>query len=150
MLVLSARCSGAEEIPLDRAEQSSTYSYTYSLYEVAYIAANAIDGNPSTRSTTNIENPAWLRVYFQSSSNLEQVVIERGYSYDASCVYTVSVYNGEVGTVCGTYTGIPRGDYSNKAVQCGGKGGDSVMLEQTVCTKYLNVYETKVYGQGKY
>ena len=142
MLVLSARCSGADEIPLDRAEQCSTY--------YSHIAARAIDGDPSTRSTTNIENPAWLRVYFQSSSNLEQVVIEKGYSYDASCVYTVSVYNGEVGTVCGTYTGIPRGDYSNKAVQCGGKGGDSVMLEQTVCTKYLNVYETKVYGQGKY
>ena len=141
MLVLSARCSGADEIPLDRAEQCSTY--------FSYIAARAIDGDPSTRSTTNIENPAWLRVYFQSSSNVEQVVIEKGVSYHASCVYTVSVYDGEVETICESYTG-KYGHYYNETVQCGGKGGDSVRLELTGCIKYLKVYEIKVYGQGKY
>ena len=140
MLVLSARCSGADEIPLDRAEQSSTIS--------TFSAANAIDGNLTTRSNTSKKNPAWLRVYFQSSSNVKKVVIEKGLGYDASCVYTVSVYDRVVETVCGTYTGKYGYDY-NETVQCGGKGGDSVSLKQTGCTRRLSVFEIKVY-QGKY
>ena len=104
MLVLITRCSGADEIPLDRAEQSSTYSSTY----IAN-AAQAIDGNLATLSLTTVEDPAWLRVYFSSSSTVERVVVEKGGSYDTACVYTVSVYAGEVQTVCGTYTGKPYG-----------------------------------------
>ena len=97
-LVLIARCSGSDEIPLDRAEQSSTYGDR--------IAANkAIDGDLTTSSITTEENPAWLRLYFSSSSTVERVVVEKGYAFDAACVLTVSVYDGEVQTVCGTYTG---------------------------------------------
>ena len=140
MLVLSARCSGADEIPLelDRAEQSSTQS--------SYIADNAIDGDTETYSFTNLVDSAWLRVYFKNPSNVEKVVLEKGYSKNSSCVYTVSVYDGDVGTVCGTYTG-KDGYYYNEMVQCGGKGGDSVRLEHTGCTQYLAVFEIKVYGQ---
>ena len=96
-LVLIARCSGSDEIPLDRAEQSSTYSDR--------TAARATDNDLTTFSMTTKEDPAWLRVYFTSSSTVERVVVERGYCYDAACVLTVSVYDGEVQTVCGTYTG---------------------------------------------
>ena len=67
------------------------------------------------------------------------------------CLWTA--YEGEVETVCGTYTGKDL-CYYNETVQCGGKlkGGDSVRLEQTGCTqyKYLCVFEIKVCGQGKY
>ena len=146
MLVFSARCSGADEIPLDRAEQSSTRKNQ----GVTYYAARAIEGDPSTESVTNADNPAWLRVYFENSSNVKQVVIEKGYSGSSSCVYTVSVYDREVETVCGAYTGIPRGFYYNETVQCGGEAGDSVSLKMTSCTQYLVVFEIKVYGQGKY
>ena len=140
MLVLSARCSGADEIPIDRAEQSSTYFAA---------AANAIDGDLTTRSKTYQEDPAWLRVYFLSSSDVEKVVIEKGYSKDSSCVFTVSVYDGEVETVCGTYTGKAYSKpYYNETVQCGGKRGDSVRLGQTGCERYLLVYEIKVYGES--
>ena len=141
MLVLSARCFSSGEIPLDRAEQSSTWS-TY------FAAANATDGDLTTVSATSREDPAWLRVYFKSSSNVEQVVIEKGLSFNASCVYTVSVYNGEVETECGTYTGKEWGHYYNETVQCGGKAGDSVRLKQTGCERYLLVYEIKVYGES--
>ena len=92
-LVMIASCSGSDEIPLDRAEQSSTFMPAH----------NATDNDLSTYSSTYNEDPAWLRVYFSSSSRVERVVVERGYSWDAACVYTVSVYNGEVQTVCGTY-----------------------------------------------
>ena len=140
MLVLSARCSGADEIPLDRAEQSSTF----------YSVANAIDGDPTSRTSTISENPAWLRVYFQNFSNVGKVVIEKGGSRSPSCVYTVSVYDGEVETVCGRYT-RKDSQYYNEMVQCGGKGGDSVSLKQTECDKQLVVFEMKVYhGQGEY
>ena len=142
MLVFSARCSGADEIPLDRAEQSSTY--------ITFSAARAIEGDPSTQSVTNADNPAWLRVYFENSSNVEQVVIEKGYSGSSSCVYTVSVYEREIVTACGAYTGIPRGFYYNETVQCGGKAGDSVSLKMTSCTQYLVVFEIIVFRQGKY
>ena len=101
MLVLITRCSGSEEIPLDRAEQSSTLSI--------FSAAKAIDGDLTTRSITTLEDPAWLRVYFSSSSTVERVVVEKGKSYDTACVFTVSVYDGGVQTVCGTYTGKPWG-----------------------------------------
>ena len=101
MLVASARCSGSDEIPLDRAEQSSTLT--------TKIAANAIDGNLDTISRTTYEDPAWLRIYFTSSSTVERVVVEKGRSYNESCVFTVSVYDGETETVCGTYTGKPKG-----------------------------------------
>ena len=146
MLVLSARCSGADEIPpipLDRAEQSSTIGTNG-------VAINAIDGKLNIGSCTIKEDPAWLRVYFKSFSNVEHVVIDKGFSNDASCVYTVSVYKGEVETVCGTYTGKADGFYSNEAVQCGGKEGDSVRLKRTGCTGSLEVVEIKLYGQGKY
>ena len=100
MVVLSARCSGSDETPLERAVQSSTGN---SINHV--IASQAIDGNLTTYSLTSKDDPAWLRVYFQSSFIVDKVVIERGYSYDAACVLTVSVYDGETETVCGTYTG---------------------------------------------
>ena len=95
-LVLISRCSGSDEIPLDRAEQSSITN--------GNIAANGIDGDV-TYSLTAKEDPAWWRVYFTSRSTVERVVVEKGYSNSAACVYTVSVYDGEVLTVCGTYTG---------------------------------------------
>ena len=88
-----ASCSGSDEIPLDRTELSSNNR----------VAHDAIDNDLSTYSSTYDENPAWLRVYFSSSSTVERVVVEKGYSWDAACVYTVSVYDGEVQTVCGTY-----------------------------------------------
>ena len=96
-LVLSARCSGSDEIPLDRAEQSSTYWDS--------TAAKAIDGNLATRSRATTEDPTWLRVYFTSSSTVGKVVVEQGLGKDAACVFTVSVYDGVTETVCGTYTG---------------------------------------------
>ena len=98
MLLLSTRCSGSDEIPLERAEQSSTYS--------SYIASKAIDANLVTRSITWFSSidPSWCRVYFTSISTVGKVVIEKGYNYDVACVYTVSVYDGETETVCGTYT----------------------------------------------
>ena len=96
MLVLIVRCSGFDEIPLGRAEQSSTYT--------GRTAANAIDGDLGTSSMTNKDNSAWLRLYFSSSSTVDRVVVEKGHSY-AVCVWTVSVYDGGVQTVCGTYTG---------------------------------------------
>ena len=99
-LVLIARCSGSDEVSLDRAEQSSTYSRDGTTYG----AARAIDGDLATSCSTTNEDPAWLRVYFTSSSTVDRVVVERGYTY-STCVFTVSVYDGVGETVCGTYTG---------------------------------------------
>ena len=94
MLVLSARCSS--EIPLDRAEQSSTFG--------GNIAAYAIDNNLTTYSRTTREDPAWLRVYFNSSTTVERMVVEKGQVTNAeACMLTVSVYDGEIETVCETY-----------------------------------------------
>ena len=105
LIVLIAMCSGSDEIPLYcRAEQSSTYSSILSIL-FNYPANNAIDNVLTTYSSTIEEDPAWLRVYCTSPAALQlRVVIEQGYNYDATCVYTVSVYDGETETVCGTYT----------------------------------------------
>ena len=106
MLLLIARCSGSDEIHLDRAEQSSTLTSDHNEFSSStFIAANAIDADLNTESATTEENPAWWRVYFTSSSTVERVMVEKGYCRGADCVFTVSVYDGEVQTVCGTYTG---------------------------------------------
>ena len=105
-LVLIARCSGSDEIPLKRAEQASTFKNNGK----TFIAAWAIDNKLGTYSSTaRNDRPAWLRVYFTSRSTVERVVVERGRSPKAACVFTVSVYDGAVRTVCGTYTGKPEG-----------------------------------------
>ena len=101
MLVVSARCSGSDEVPLDKVEQSSTCN--------SYSAAKAIDGDFGTGSATTTGDPAWWRVYFTSSSTVGKVVVEMGLSWGAPCVFTVSVYDGGAETVCGTYTGKPKG-----------------------------------------
>ena len=141
MLLLSASCSGSEEIPIDRAVQSSTYSKIYS-------ADRAFDNDLTTCAATKLETRAWLRLYFKSSSNVGKVETEKGMSLDVSCTYSVSVYKGEVKTLCGTYTG-KRNTYYNETVQCDGKRGDSVMLEMTGCTNQFQIYEIKVYSPGK-
>ena len=102
MLILGASCSDADEIPLDRAVQSSTHA-------ADYIASKAIDNDIATTSHTLQETSAWLRVYFKSSSTVEKVVIEKGYVHTTGCVWTVSVYDGETETVCGTYTDKLKG-----------------------------------------
>ena len=58
-LVLIARCSGSDEIDLDRGEagQSSTADSTCT-------AAKAVDNDLNTLSCTKEEDPAWFRVYF--------------------------------------------------------------------------------------
>jgi len=135
-----------DEIPIERAEQSSDYY-------PAYTADKALDGDFSSPAVTLKEDNPWLRLYFTSSSNVEKVVIEEGRAYDVpSCTYRVSVYKGEVKTLCGTYTRTRTGgkvEHYNETVQCGGKEGDSVMLEVTGCTVHLSIYEIKVYSQGE-
>jgi len=136
-----------DEIPIERAEQSSDYFPAYS-------ADKALDGDFSSPAVTAKEENPWLRLYFTSSFNVEKVVIEEGRAYDVpSCTYSVSVYKGEVKTLCGTYTRTGAGGkvkhYFNETVQCGGKEGDSVMVEVTGCTVYLSIYEIKVYSQGE-
>ena len=97
MVVLSARCS--DVIPLEKAEQSSTRD--------GLVAANAIDNDLATAISTDV-GATWLRVYF-SSSTVGKVVVEKAISHAGGCVYTVSVCDGEAETVCGNYTGKPRG-----------------------------------------
>ena len=138
-LALSARCSGSNEIQLDRAEQISTYG--------SYTASNAIDNNLATTAMTTRSNPSWLKVYFTSVSNVEKVVIEKGYTA-ADCTFTVSVNNGGQSVSCGTYT-KSKGSYDNESVQCGGKTGDSVKVEKTNCEKSLRIAEIAVYSAGK-
>ena len=45
---------------------------------------------------------------------------------------------------CDSYS-KPLRYYYNETVQCGGKRGDSVKIEQTGCVKVLQVNEMKVY-----
>ena len=98
MLVLSAKCSGSEEIPFVRADSSSTSRISGKTPD------KAIDNNPDTAAaTSHAESPAWLRLYFESRSSVEKVVVEHGIAYSADSVYTVSVFDEGVETLCGTF-----------------------------------------------
>ena len=144
-LVFCADCY-IQTIPIERAEQSSTVGEGF--------AANAIDGDLSTRSFTYAADPAWLRVYFKNVLTVETVKILKAKSYNIpDCVYHVSVYDGEAKTPCGTYnvqsTADSVGYYYNQVVSCEGRKGDSVMLEQKSCSNYLLVSEINTYTTGK-
>ena len=143
VLALSAKCFGLNEIHLDRAEQSSTYGY----YPAS--ASNAIDNDHDTTAITNPVNPSWLKVYFTSVSNVEKVVIEKGYTHDVYCTFTVHVNAGDQSVSCGTYTKRSSGYYYDESVQCGGKTGDSVKVEMTNCQHLMHIYEIAVYSAGK-
>ena len=136
VLALSARCSGSNEIQLDRAEHSSTFG--------SYPASNAIDNNQDTAAV----DPSWLNVYFRSVSNVEKVVIEKGFTHAVYCTFTVYVNNGGQSSLCGTYTIKSYGLYS-ESVQCGGTTGDSVKVEMTNCQRTLRISEIAVYSAGK-
>ena len=96
MLVLSAKCD--EEIPLDRAESSSSLGASFQ-------ARNGIDNNILTPACTISAADNWFTAYFRSRSAVGKVVVERGVGYDLACVFTVSVWIARTETVCGTYTG---------------------------------------------
>ena len=87
----------SEEISLWQAKQST--------YVEGRPAWYATDRNLDTYSCTKKESPAWFRVYFReiAFAVVEKVVIEKGRSNQASCVFTVSVYDGEIRAVCGSY-----------------------------------------------
>ena len=46
---------------------------------------------------------------------------------------------------CDSYSKPPRAKYK-QIVQCGGKRGRSVKIEQTSCVKIIDLKEMKVYG----
>ena len=100
-LVLIARCSGSDEIPLDRAEQSSKRGIGSGT-----IATLAIDNDIVTHTYTSQEDPAESLLHQQLYSGESG---DRGHRWDIACLWTVSVYDEEVEPVCGTYTGKPFG-----------------------------------------
>ena len=91
VIVLSSVCSGSDEIPLDRAEQSSLFRNNQK-----WTAEKAIDDKLATRALTARGNNPWLRVYFKTTSIVEKIVIEKGHTYATPCIYSVSVYEKKV------------------------------------------------------
>ena len=101
-------------------------------------AAQGFDNNYETSAITGDRGAAWLRGYFASSTEVDKVLIV-GYNEDAACVYQVSVLTGEEKTPCsGTFTIAHRGGFT-ETVECGGTRGESIMLEQSVCGRYISV-----------
>ena len=91
LIILSSVCSGSDEIPIDRAEQAGLHQSNQ-----LWSAEKAIDDNLDTRSVTSKGSNPWLRVYFKTASIVERVVIEKGFTYATSCIYSVSVYEKKV------------------------------------------------------
>ena len=146
MLVLSARCSGSDEIPLERAEQSSVY-YNIS----AYTAEKAFDNNlGSAMNTDSHDLSPWWRAYFRSFYKVEKVELEKGNGGN-NCQYNISVLEGSEKKLCGTYKPPKTGFYYNEVVQCGDKRGDSVLVAMSGCEsaspRWLQIQEIKVYGK---
>ena len=52
----------------------------------------------------SLQNP-WIKVYLKETSMVGKVMVERGRGRDVRYVYTLTVFDGAVGTQCGTYTG---------------------------------------------
>ena len=52
----------------------------------------------------SLQNP-WIKVYLKETSMVGKVMVERGRGRDVRYVYTLTAFDGAVGTQCGTYTG---------------------------------------------
>ena len=126
-----------------RAEQSSDY------YSDKNFASWAIDGDLSTGSSTANGADNWLRVYFSTDLEVGKVVLERGWQPGATCTYQLFIYQGDTKYPCGDKVTFPYGryytGYDNTTMDCGGKRGGSVVLQQSVCGQYIGVQEIKVY-----
>ena len=109
VMFVSAACS---DVMFNRAEQSSDMS-------ASTTADKAIDGDSATRSQTEKQLNPWWRVYFSESAFVDAVEVS-GRGKLADIVTSLSVYTGDVKTLCGSYTGYEMEDYY-EVVQCGGK-----------------------------
>ena len=107
VLVLSAVCS--KEIPLGTAVLSST--------EGQHSANKAVDNNMETSASTNKQENPWLRLNFKTPSDVDEVVIKKGYAPGKQCTFSVSVHDGQGWTPCGTYKRTTNMRY-NETVHC--------------------------------
>ena len=127
-----------------RAEQSSDY------YSDKNFASWAIDGDLSTGSATANGADNWLRVYFSTDLEVGKVGIGRGWQPDATCTYQLFIYQGPTKKYpCGDKFIFPYGPYytgyDNTTIDCGGKRGGSVVLQQSVCGQYIGINEINVH-----
>ena len=103
-----------------RGEQSSLYRDNASLYRTEF----AYDKNTSTSAfTTDLGRPEWMRFYFARSYLVQKVVIVELWSpasTSGSNVYSIFVLDGEVKTLCGTFTAQEQSKVEDATVQCGG------------------------------
>ena len=145
LLVLLSTTYAASQIAvsLESATQSSNNN------QLTNLAAKAIDGSLNTEAMTADGADGWLRVYFTTDVEVGKVVIEKGTQNDKTCVYQVLLYQGDAKLSCGdTFSpqeGLYYMGYKNTTIDCSGARGGSVVLEQTVCEKYITVWEIKVY-----
>jgi len=130
-------------VPLISAEQSSNY------YTDKQFASSAIDGDFDTGASTGVGADAWQRVYFSTDLEVGKVVIERGWQTSSTCVYQMFIYQGDTKYSCGDTFTYPYGrfynGYENTTIDCRGRRGGSIVLEQTVCEQYIGVSEYTVY-----
>ena len=131
-------------ITIANASQSGNF------YSDRNFAADAFDNDNITGSTSARANsakanfgPAWFRGYFETSTEVDNVDIY-GYNTDGACVYQVSVLTGEEKTPCGGTFTKARGRYT-ATVQCQGKRGDSIILEQFTDYYYVAVKDMKIH-----
>ena len=82
---------------------------------------------------------------------METIEVEKGLGKVASCLYSIYLFEeasdanrGEAKLLCGTYT-AKAAWYYNEVVQCGGKRGDYLIIEMTVCGNLLSISEVKAY-----
>ena len=107
MLVLSAECS--KEIPLDKSVLSSTQGRQAANY--------AVDNRLETYALTKREDNPWLKLYFETHSDVDKVVIKKGYAPGKQCTFSVYEHDGQGWTPCGTYKRTTKMHY-NETVHC--------------------------------
>ena len=130
------------------AEQSSDY------YIDKNFASSAIDRYPMTSAVSGRSPNSWLKVYFNLGTSVGKVVIEKGWNTNATCDYQmfINFWGQKMKSPCSEKFKFPRGffynSYANTTIDCGGQRGGSVLLEQSGCGMYIEVFSIKVYDAG--
>ena len=119
LVLVITTCSSYSHLTIVRGQQSSIYQDNSE-----YNTEKGYDNDMTSKAVTKkTGRPEWMRFYFARSYLVQKVVIVELWSpasTSGSNVYSIFVLDGEVKTLCGTFTAQEQSKVEDATVQCGG------------------------------
>ena len=116
LVLVITTCSSYSHLTIVRGQQSSIYQDNSE-----YNTEKGYDNDMTSKAVTKkTGRPEWMRFYFARSYLVQKVELWSPASTSGSNVYSIFVLDGEVKTLCGTFTAQDQSKVEDATVQCGG------------------------------